>query len=165
MRYLDFNKILVPVDFSDASFAAVDAALELVKTPSQVTVLHVLPILTEFEIGFDILPDNELERRKLATNELRKRLRSRKYSGIEIRAIVGEAVQQIVNIAEKEGTTLIVMPSHGRTGFSRFMLGSVAERVLRLAHCPVLILKHVTKEGESDEITRALQASAKRGGD
>lgn len=165
MRHLDFNKILVPVDFSHASFAAIDAALELVKSPSHLTVLHVLPILTEFEIGFDILPDNELERRKLASNELRKRLRSRKYSGLDIRAVVGDPVQQIVNIAEKEGTTLIVMPSHGRTGFSRFMLGSVAERVLRLAHCPVLILKYVTKEGESDEIATALQASTERGGD
>jgi nucleotide-binding universal stress UspA family protein len=53
----------------------------------------------------------------------------------------GDPGQRITAYAEEVGADVIVMPSHGRTGLKRLLLGSVAERVLRLAHCPVLVLK------------------------
>jgi nucleotide-binding universal stress UspA family protein len=53
----------------------------------------------------------------------------------------GDPGREIAAHAEELHAELIVMPSHGRTGLSRLFIGSVAERVVRLAHCPVLILK------------------------
>lgn len=159
MRCLDFQKILVPVDFSDESFAAVDTALELVESPTQVIVIHILPILTDFEAGLALLPETDAERLKLALTELRKRLHSRKYTGIDIRAVIGDPAQRIVTTAKDEDATLIVMPSHGRTGFRHFMMGSVAEQVLRLANCPVLILKHVRKNTETDASVTASETA------
>ena len=159
MRYIDFQRILVPVDFSDESFAAVDAALELVESPTQITVIHVLPILTDLEASLSFFPETEEKRRRLALKELRKWLKAREYSGIDIRAVIGYPVQRIVATAKDEAVTLIVMPSHGRTGFNRFMMGSIAEQVLRLAHCPVLVLKHANKEAETDSAATGLESA------
>jgi len=165
MRYVDFKKILVPVDLSDASFAAVDAALELVENPNQIMVLHVLPILTDFEAGLSGLPEDEGGRSRLALRELRKRLTPRKYSGVDIRAVIGDPVYAITTVAKDKGATLIVMPSHGRTGFRHLMMGSIAEGVLRHADCPVLVLKHVMRKVKSEEAAKALQTAAKQGHD
>ena len=54
---------------------------------------------------------------------------------------IGDPGHRIADVAAKLGADLIVMPSHGRTGIERMLIGSVAERVLRLAHCPVLVLR------------------------
>ena len=53
----------------------------------------------------------------------------------------GDPGHGITDYAEEVGADVIVMPSHGRTGLRRLLIGSVAERVLRLAHCPVLVLR------------------------
>jgi nucleotide-binding universal stress UspA family protein len=60
----------------------------------------------------------------------------------EHRLLVGEPATAIVEDAEKEGADLIVMGTHGRTGLSRLLMGSVAEAVVRRAKCPVLTVKH-----------------------
>ena len=55
--------------------------------------------------------------------------------------MIGDPGSEITKLAKEVGAHLIIMPSHGRTGISRLLLGSVAERVLRLSHCPVLVLR------------------------
>jgi len=59
---------------------------------------------------------------------------------LQIDILFGDAGHEIAKLAERQGAELIVLPSHGRTGIKRLLIGSVAERVVRLAHCPVLIL-------------------------
>ena len=61
---------------------------------------------------------------------------------VEIRRRVefGAAVTNIVEIAEREAVDMIIMATHGRTGFNHMMLGSVAEKVVARAHCPVLVI-------------------------
>ena len=72
---------------------------------------------------------------------LRERLDDDKYKSVQIDIVFGDAGHEIANLAERRGAELIVLPSHGRTGIKRLLIGSVAERVVRLAHCPVLVLR------------------------
>jgi len=139
--WLPKTHVVVPVDFSDESMKAVDTALELVESPSRVHVIHVLPILAATEPGviWDTVDDDS--RQDHAEEALRRRLADEHYAGIDIVISIGNPGQEIAAFAESTQAELIVMPSHGRTGFSRLLIGSVAERVVRLAHCPVLVLK------------------------
>jgi nucleotide-binding universal stress UspA family protein len=141
MAWLPKTHVVVPVDFSDESFVAVDMALELVESPSQVHTLHVLPVLAVTEPGviWDTIDDQS--RREHAEEALRDKLSDEKYSGIDVVIAIGDPGEEIAEFAQSNGAELIVMPSHGRTGVSRLLIGSVAERVVRLSHCPVLVLR------------------------
>jgi nucleotide-binding universal stress UspA family protein len=141
MPWLPKNTVVVPVDFSAESFAAVDAALELVKHASRVHLIHVLPILDPTEPGAVWSQLDDDRRRANAIQSVRDRLPESKYAEIDVAASFGDPGQEIANFAESLAADLIVMPSHGRTGIKRLLIGSVAERVVRLAHCPVLVLK------------------------
>jgi nucleotide-binding universal stress UspA family protein len=72
---------------------------------------------------------------------LRERLTDDKYASVTVHAVVGDAGREITELAEREGADLIVIPSHGYGFLKHMLLGSVAERVVRLAHCPVLVLR------------------------
>ena len=140
-NWLPKCKVLVPVDFSDQSLAAIGTALAMVEEASHLNILHVLPVLSPTEPGviWDALDD--AERCQQVEQSLRERLPDAKFAGIEIAVLVGDPGHEIADHAEKIGAELIVMPSHGRTGIQRLLIGSVAERVVRLAHCPVLVLR------------------------
>ena len=62
-------------------------------------------------------------------------------SKFDIACQIGDPGSEIVSFANEVNANMIIMPSHGRTGISRLLIGSVAERVLRLASCPVLVLR------------------------
>lgn len=137
------KRVLVPTDFSDESTKAVDDALALVENPEQVTVLHVAPraIATEAELYADWTVASDQSRADHLRSVLRKKLPDKKYDGIKFEVLFGTPATEIAKFAEEEGVDLIVLPSHGRTGMARLMIGSVAERVVRMAHCPVLVLR------------------------
>jgi nucleotide-binding universal stress UspA family protein len=142
MAWLPKETVVVPVDFSEPSLAAVDTALQLVKDASHVHLIHVLPILSSVEPGvvWDTLSDDT--RCQHAENTLRNQFAKPAYKSIHVKAVVGDAGQQIADLAQELKADLIVMPSHGRTGLKRLLIGSVAERVVRLAHCPVLVMRN-----------------------
>lgn len=141
MNWFARKKVLVPVDFSDESFAAVDSALELVESTGDITVAYILQDLSPMEPGeiwHTVDPESRIQH---AVKALRERLVDEKYQGIHFNVTIGDPGHEITKIAEREETELIVLPSHGRTGLKRMLIGSVAERVVRLAHCPVLVLR------------------------
>ncbi len=141
MNWFAKKKVLVPVDFSEESFAAVDSALELVENASDVTVAYVLQDLSPMEPG-ELWQTVDTESRiKHAMKALRERLAGEKHKDIRLDVVIGDPGHEITELAEREGSDLIVLPSHGRTGIKRILIGSVAERVVRLAHCPVLVLR------------------------
>jgi nucleotide-binding universal stress UspA family protein len=72
---------------------------------------------------------------------LKEKLASEKHKGVQIAVLLGEPAHGIANYSQEKHAELIVIPSHGRTGITRLLIGSVAERVVRLAHCPVLVLR------------------------
>ncbi|MEY4565052.1 MAG: hypothetical protein RLY14_22 [Planctomycetota bacterium] len=138
--------VLVPFDFSDHSHYSLKMAMQIVGQPSQVHVLHVLPFLIPTEPGVVWATIDDAERIRHASDALRDELSGNEFKGIATEVRLGDPGQVIADRAVELGADLIVIPSHGRTGFSRFLLGSVAERVVRLASCPVLVTKLPTEK-------------------
>lgn len=141
MSWVPKTSVVVPVDFSDASKAAVDLALELVDEPGHLHVIHVSPSIFPTEIGYVWETYDEKQFLEAAEEALRNWLAEGKYQGIDLLVKLGNPGYEIVNHAQDVLADLIVIPSHGRTGVKRLLLGSVSERVVRLADCPVLVLK------------------------
>ena len=138
------NKILVPVDFSRGADEALDYALGWARqTGGKVIALHVVPAEVIYPpTGGRIEFYRWLERdarANFAKLLKRKRLKPRDCEFVLERGT--DFADIIARQAKKLRASMIVMGSHGRTGLSRFFLGSVAERTLRYAKCPVLIVK------------------------
>jgi nucleotide-binding universal stress UspA family protein len=141
MSWLPKKKVIVPVDFSENSLAAIDTAIQLVSQPDQVTVVYVLQDLSPLEPGEMWNTIDTATRIRHATSALREKLANPKYAQVNLDILVGDPGHEIADLASREKADLIVLPSHGRTGLRRLLIGSVAERVVRLAHCPVLVLR------------------------
>jgi nucleotide-binding universal stress UspA family protein len=135
---------LVPVDFSKGSEAALDQAIMLAKkNRGKLLLVHVISTAFMFplEAGFAEIFDT-LE--KNARDSMQKLVRQKRLKPRQCRSVLVTGINpgdMIAAMAKKSRASMIVMASHGRTGFQRFMLGSVAERTLRYAQCPVLIVK------------------------
>jgi nucleotide-binding universal stress UspA family protein len=141
MAGLNPKRTVVPIDFSDLSYAALDRALEIAGDRGEVHVIHVLIELSTMEPGNLYGTLTDAERIKSTEEFMRKKLVDKKYAGVQVHATVGDAGREITAFAEREGADLIVIPSHGYGLLKHMLLGSVAERVVRLAHCPVLVLR------------------------
>ena len=141
MGWLPKDKVVVPVDFSEESLAAVDVARTLVKDAEHLYVIHVLSPMpsTNPEILWET--ESYEDRREHCEASLRERFKSDEQPQIHVRAAIGDPGSEIAAYSEELKADLIVLPSHGRTGISRLLIGSTAERVCRLAHCPVLVLR------------------------
>jgi nucleotide-binding universal stress UspA family protein len=133
--------IVVPVDFSEQADLAVEVALKLADRPTQVHVIHVG---VSFGAAVDppfIYPVVEKRLESPYEKSFRERYDHPKYHGVVLAMKYGEAGHEIANYAKQIGAGLIIMPSHGRCGLPRVLIGSVAERVVRFAPCPVLVLR------------------------
>ena len=141
MPWFPKHNVVVPVDFSAESIDAIDVGLALVDQPSHLHVVHIVVDITPLEAGevWGVIdPQTRIEQMEKA---LKQRLADAKYKGIQLAVVLGEPAHGIANFAAEKKADLIVIPSHGRTGITRLLIGSVAERVVRLAHCPVLVLR------------------------
>ena len=142
MSWFPKQKVIVPVDFSDESFTALATARELVEDASHLLVVHVLQDLSPMEPG-EIWGTIDHETRIRHTMKaLRERLADEGYDDVAADVVIGDPGHEITGLAGRENADLIVLSSHGRTGLKHLLIGSVAERVIRLAHCPVLVLRH-----------------------
>lgn len=136
--------VVVPVDFSPMSLEAIGHARALVKDPSGLHVVHVLPPLLATEPGVVWGEVDDESRIRHGTAALQAALAEKGHADLPVHVHVsgsGNAAADIVRVAEELGAGLILLPSHGRHGLARFAIGSVAERVVRFAHCPVLVLR------------------------
>jgi nucleotide-binding universal stress UspA family protein len=139
-----FHRILVPVDFSDCSLDALEyAAMVAQRTQASVRLLHVLePVSYGLDFTLPQVAKRE-EVRERMTDRLRG-LASALQSGemtADYQLRGGMPADAIIEAAETEAVDLIVMGTHGRRGLSHTFWGSVAESVLRKAHCPVLTVR------------------------
>jgi nucleotide-binding universal stress UspA family protein len=140
-----FTHVMVPVDFSGGARHALDRAAELVRPGGAgITLLHVIEAPVSYS---GELPDPELLRDldRRAAEYLERtgtELRSRVTVPVTARSRVGWPGAEILAALEHDPTIdLIVMGSHGRTGIKRVLLGSVAEKVVRHARCPVFVAR------------------------
>ena len=139
-----FLRILTPIDFDENSLAALEYAAAFARQPgATLYLLHVVE-LDPLHLQKEIAPmtKNEWAAEGIAKERLHKIAQERLGNTIryEILVRVGEAAPVILEIAEHVEAQVIVMATHGRTGLSHFFLGSVAERVVREAFCPVLTI-------------------------
>lgn len=148
------QNILVPTDFSPSSKLAIDAALILAKqNDAKVTLVHVLdPTPLAFGapgLGTMTEPEIEPEVEARVHAEL-KRMRDEhlgEVKSVKTALVISKnAADGIVHYAKKEGADMIVMATHGRSGLAHFLIGSVAENVVRHAECPVLTLRSKLSE-------------------
>lgn len=149
------RRILVPLDFSACSLAALEHAVELAQRfGSSIDVLHVWsPPRTLGPDDAVALPGRALETvADFAHSEAHGPLDAVIYEvaqhGVSVRALLecGDPAAAIVRIAGEGGYDLVVMGTHGHTGLSHLLRGSVAERVVRRAPCPVLTIRVVDPE-------------------
>ncbi len=142
MKFLPKKTIVVPFDFSDRSVRAVDTALQVAGDESQVHIIHILQELNVADPGVIWQTVDNENRAKHATESMQQRLAGQPYNNLKLHVDFGDPGHRITEVAAQIGADLIVMPSHGRRGIKRLLIGSVAERVVRLSHCPVLILRN-----------------------
>ena len=143
-----FRRILHPSDFSPASRPAFSKALELAKASrAQLVVVHVLPVLPMVPDAYIAATTyDELLRgqRAGAKMQLDRLVRKAKTTGVRASGILldfGVPAERITRLAMSSRADVIVMGTHGRTGLTRALLGSVAARVVATATCPVLTVR------------------------
>ena len=144
---MQFRHILAPTDFSEYSKQAVASALELAKKFSaKLSILHVVE-LPPYPVEGYVPPSltatfmEDLERE--ASRQLAQMVPEAESAGVNVVRLVavGSPYRKIIDTAEAEQVDLIVMATAGRTGFSHLIMGSIAERVVRTASCPVLTIR------------------------
>lgn len=142
MSFFPRKKIVVPIDQSEESYQALEVALDIAERPEQVSVVMVIsddvPVAQPAMAWGVIHDENQVA---VAKESLSNDLKAKLHADVSYSIRMGDPGEEIVKYAKEREADLIVMPSHGRRGFTRLLLGSVAERVLRLARCPVLILR------------------------
>lgn len=140
------RRILVPVDFSTFSGRALRHALPLArKFDAEVMLLHVIETFPiDYMVGTESVPETSAQGRRRAKADL-DRLAEKVSGASEVSrqsvVRVGKPWREITKAAVEMDVDLIVMSTHGRTGVERAYLGSTAERVVRHAACPVLIVR------------------------
>lgn len=142
------RRILHPTDFSRASGAAFLKAVALAKeSRAQLLLVHVLlpptPFIGDGYVSPKTYEELEASARRGAQRELAKVVAKAQKAKARVKAVLLEGVpyDRIARVARSKRADLIVMGTHGRSGLSKFFLGSVAERVIALAPCPVLTVR------------------------
>lgn len=146
-------KILHPTDFSEGAEQARDEAIRLARAlDAEVVLVHVLsqtPLYAEGLSGVQIDRIYEAQR-TWAEESMRGRVAETLAAGVPARGLlrVGVPAQEVVRAAEEERVDLIVLGTHGRGAIGRLLLGSVADRVIRTALCPVVTVRERRRGGE-----------------
>ncbi len=147
MARAEWKRILCPIDFSDASRAALETAADLAKRfGASLTLFHAYPVP-----GYTF-PDGSFVASSKMLDELAEQARRHleEWKGIaaslgvpaaEAITAVGEPAHEIVTWSKEHAADLVVLGTHGRTGLTHALMGSVAERVVRRAPCPVLTVR------------------------
>ncbi|MEZ4297763.1 MAG: universal stress protein [Polyangiaceae bacterium] len=149
---MTIDRILVPIDFSECSGVAFDYAVDLArKLGAKVTLLHVWDVPFLWPSAGDTMVTVPAEQpmtvaqlvKRRASEEIQRFVTDYPHDGVEVlaRLEMGDPVRVICTVAEDGGHDLIVMGTHGRTGVSRVLAGSVTENVVRHSKTPVLTVR------------------------
>lgn len=147
------RRILVPTDFSLPAQRALSHALRLAKeTGAELNVIHVSESLPAPYgcSAHEYLLEQQHAREKVSgeVEALVNKLSGGPFPGsLRIIAMEGVPSQEIVRVAQEKDTDLIIIATHGRTGFKRFVLGSTADKVVRFAPCSVLVIRKKQESG------------------
>lgn len=143
-----FRRILCASDFSKPAGRAIAAAIDLAKANrARLTIVYayapITPLVPEQYIDSLTLSRLDFDTRRWVERQIAGLMRRAKKAGVRAAAamVTGDPASQIVRTARSTRADLIVLGTHGRRGVSKFLLGSVAERVIATAPCPVLTVR------------------------
>lgn len=134
---------MVPFDFSDISLRALHHAVDITRSEGVLTLVYVVPVdYGLFGIGREESRDLDKALQEQAADSLRTFAVRSVPPGVKVHleVRVGRPGEEIVAAASERNSDLIVISTHGRTGLDRYLIGSVADRVARMAPCPVLLV-------------------------
>ncbi len=145
-----FKKILVPLDGSELAERALEPAITLAEQVDGEVILLSVPVLKHLFVaeptGYGLfLPEDSIRECQQELETYLSGVRNRwEHPNLRLRTEVvnGDEASVIVDTASEKGVDLIVMSTHGRSGLSRWVMGSITERVLHEAPCPVLVIRH-----------------------
>jgi nucleotide-binding universal stress UspA family protein len=146
------KNILVPVDFGEASDVALKYGRDLARSyGARLHVLHVVEdLMTRYAVEYPMnMPDVQQDVERTARQQVDSLVTREDRTQLNVAPVVRTSnmtANTIVNYAGEERIDLIVMGTHGRTGVSHLLMGSVAERVVRTAPCPVLTVRNPERE-------------------
>ena len=140
------NKILVPIDFSPSSHAALDAAAELAQRfGAEIFLLHVIPAFPNVSIPDSITEAAIIEKaRKEADSRFAVSEAALGAKGIKVTSSVevgNDVAGSILEAIDRENADLLVITTHGLSGWYPQVFGSITEKIVRLAQCPLLLLR------------------------
>lgn len=140
------QRVLHPTDFSKASGPAFTKAVSLARqNRAELILVHVLPrvLPAGYAVWQKTYAKIDAEERRLARSKLSALLAKARKAKVRGKVLLlsGVTYDEIMRAARSERADLIVMGSHGWTGFRKLLMGSVAERVVGLSPCPVLIVR------------------------
>ena len=146
-----FTKIIAPTDLSDLSCLGLRYALELAREQSaEIIVAHVIPIGEDWlSTREESTPTRNLMAKERAALDQFLQMKFAEFINlVELRqrVEVGAPHANIAELAEREGADLIVMSTHGRTGLDHMLMGSVTEKVVARAPCPVLSIPAMSRK-------------------
>ena len=151
---MSFRRILVATDFAESAEEALARAVDLGRTHgAELLLLHVFVDLPAYpEVSAGRVEAIYEEQRRWVEAELERQARRARSQGLLARPVLrtGAPASTIAEVAAEERADLVVVGTHGRTGLDRLVVGSVAERVVRLAPCPVLVVKRRRVDGRAE---------------
>ena len=146
MSELKRDVVVVPLDFSEASQNALRVALEMTGSVSKIRALHVMPPLEAISPAV-VWGDLSDEQREASVRGFAEEfLETHGAAGAQLDVRVGSPGHEITDFADDVNADLVIISSHGYHGLKRMLLGSVAESVIRHAHCAVLVLRRQDAE-------------------
>lgn len=141
---LDFKTILCPTDFSEESYRAIDYGLRFAQVSDAALLLaHIVHFPSEhlFRDEGHVLTFDQV---KIRARSLLEELRDQRlggYSKCEILIDIGDPYERLMAITKQRAVDLIITATHGRTSLDHLVIGSVAEKIIRHAPCPVLVVR------------------------
>lgn len=154
MSHFHRKPILVPTDFSVPSLQAIHVARTLAEDDQDISVVYVghdYQLIAPAHVwGADVPPENDLDSQEA---RLRDWANENDLGNVKLLVRMGDPGTQVCKLAEDMSCRLIIVPSHGRHGIDRVLLGSVAERIIRHCDCSVLVLRRDGKTGSKMEVT------------
>jgi nucleotide-binding universal stress UspA family protein len=140
----EFKQVLCGTDFSESSFKALDYGLRFAKlAEGKLIILHLVHVPAGDLLGEKAYTLNFDEAKNRMTEMLEEVRVNRleRYANTELIVDLGDPAEQIIQLASRRNVDLIVTSTHGRSGLSHLIMGSVAEKIIRHAPCPVFVVR------------------------
>jgi len=133
--------IVIPTDLSEFSIRALQIGVEIATRRELIRVVHVMPMIEPIHAEGNWISIDEAARLEQTRENVQAFLDVHQFGDLPYEVLLGDAGHEITNYASECNAGLIVIPSHGRGMLQRLLLGSTTNRVVHLAHCPILVLR------------------------